>query len=499
MLEELLEFYNNPEEIPETKKISKIETKIKPKPKTSSLKKDLRRISISKQVSIMDKIQQRKEKEEAKKVKLLKFVNKKKKINLRKFLNRMRNCQQKRKYDLELQKYEQLKKDTSSFRDKPKINKIQLKLFENLPKEPLYRRTEEVLDERKKRIENLSLYFILPKEIQKQKEVMRNRYKKKYYSAENTKNDLDDYEKIIMTSPIKGNNLRNKKKKKKGKIKKQKSDEFYNKQEIWLQKAKKKYLERLNKKQNDNQNYTLSDVTFHPYINKVSLDILEMRNRVNSNNDNIYKYNITNNKSQDLNSNKGRTIYDKLYQDSFKKYNNIQYYFKSVNYYDAYNENYNYNIYQIKKRNRFKSFSTKFLNAEKNKKISKKFASFQQRNLNDLDIFKRNKLKMNKTLDEINKSRKIKNISKPSRNFKYLNQNISNYDGSYRDINKRKKENDEYKLRKKLMNLKTFNNNSIDQTYHLNVRENGAWEMDSINYIIDKRANTRYVVNSIIN
>ena len=258
-------------------------------------------------------------------------------------------------------------------------------------------------------------------------------------------------------------------------------------------------MERLNKKQNDNQNYTLSDATFHPYINKVSLDILEMRNRVNSNNDNIYKYNITNNKSQDLNSNKGRTIYDKLYQDSFKKYNNIQDYFKSVNYYDAYNENYNYNIYQIKKRNRFKSFSTKFLNAEKNKKISKKFASFQQRNLNDLDIFKRNKIKMNKTLDEINKSRKIKNISKPSRNFKYLNQNISNYDWSYRDINKRKKENDEYKLRKKLMNLKTFNNNSIDTTYHLNVRENGAWEMESINYIIDKRANTRYVVNSIIN
>ena len=49
------------------------------------------------------------------------------------------------------------------------------------------------------------------------------------------------------------------------------------------------------------------------------------------------------------------------------------------------------------------------------------------------------------------------------------------------------------------MNLKTFNNNSIDTTYHLNVRENGAWEMESINYIIDKRANTRYVVNSIIN
>ena len=63
---------------------------------------------------------------------------------------------------------------------KRKLNKISLKIFENLPKEPLYKRTEEVLDEKKKRIENLSVYFILPKEIQQQREVMRNRYKKKY-------------------------------------------------------------------------------------------------------------------------------------------------------------------------------------------------------------------------------------------------------------------------------------------------------------------------------
>ena len=123
----------------------------------------------------------------------MKFVNKNKnkKINLGKFLNRMHDYEQKRKYDLDLKKFEQLQKDTSSLREKPNINKISLKIFENLPKEPLYKRTEEVLDEKKKRIENLSVYFILPKEIQQQREVMRNRYKKKYYSTENTKNDFD--------------------------------------------------------------------------------------------------------------------------------------------------------------------------------------------------------------------------------------------------------------------------------------------------------------------
>ena len=46
------------------------------------------------------------------------------------------------------------------------------------------------------------------------------------------------------------------------------------KQELWLKKAKIKYMEKLNQK----QNLTYSDVTFHPHVNQVSLDILEMKN-----------------------------------------------------------------------------------------------------------------------------------------------------------------------------------------------------------------------------
>ena len=41
-----------------------------------------------------------------------------------------------------------------------------------------------VLDEKKKVIESLSIFYTLPKEVQKQKKIMRNRYKIKNYSVE---------------------------------------------------------------------------------------------------------------------------------------------------------------------------------------------------------------------------------------------------------------------------------------------------------------------------
>ena len=115
---------------------------------------------------------------------------------------------------------------------------------------------------------------------------MRNRYKIKNYSVEieNTKNNFDDNQ---------GTYKKNKKEKNK-KMTRQKSDEFYYKQEEWYQnkKAKEQYFEKLYQKQLN----TYSDFTFHPYINQVTLEILDIKNNINTNNDDCYKYNI--NKSQ---------------------------------------------------------------------------------------------------------------------------------------------------------------------------------------------------------
>ena len=74
------------------------------------------------------------------------------------------------------------------------------------------------------------------------------------------------------------------------------------------------------------------------------------------NNEEFYKYNVENNKSQygDGYLNNERAIYDKLYEDNFKKYcnyNNQDYLYNSMNNEDINNYNYHYNLYNWRKIN----------------------------------------------------------------------------------------------------------------------------------------------------
>ena len=190
-------------------------------------------------------------------------LKKNKKMNLHQFLSRMENYEQKRKFNIELNKNEKLKQETSFLRDKPIINTSSLKLYDNLPKEPLYKRTEEIMYEKKKKLENLTIFYTLPKDMQNSKNFKKNRNKKTYYSAENTKNDFDDYDCTIKSSSMENinvKNLRSKKPKNPKKMTKQKSDEFYNRQEEWYKnkKAKEQYFEQLYQIQNS----SFSDIKF---------------------------------------------------------------------------------------------------------------------------------------------------------------------------------------------------------------------------------------------
>ena len=508
MLDELKEFLNIPKIPPKIKIYSTFLKDKKKNYSTKSFKADLRRLSNSKKLSIMDKIIQRRKKEdEAKKREILKNLNKNKKVNLRQFLNRMQNYEQKRKYNLELKKNEQLKQETSFLREKPKINTNSLKLYVNLPKEPLYKRTEEILDERKKVLENLTIFYTLPKEIQNQKNVKRNRYKKPYYSAENTKYDYDDYENTIKSSSIDNFYLRNKKHKKKEKMTKQKSDEFYNKQEAWYKnkKAKEQYCEKLNQK----QNLTYSDITFHPYVNQVTFEILDIKNRINTNNDEFYKYNISNNKSQhgELDLNNGRTIHDRLYEESLKKYYNYQDYFlRSINYDDSYNYNYNYNLYLMRKRNKLRSISTQYLpryNDPENNRFNKNCKYCYQRRINNKIQFKKNNLKVNKSFDDINTIRNINNINDNSNTSINLNK-LKNKNKNYIQVKeeekyKKNEEINNYQWKNSLLSLNPLKGKINDYTYHINVRQKGAWDNNLMNLItLDKNANTRSIINSIL-
>ena len=503
MLDELLDFENVSKIPPKIKQYSTYLKKTKSNSRAESYKSDLKKLSSQKKITILEKINYRKKKEEEEKRKaLFNNLQKNKKMNLRQFLSRMQNYEQRRKYNLELKKYEKLREETSYLREKPKINNT-LKFNEKIPKEPLYKRTEEVIDERKKMIENLTIFYTLPKEIQKQKNIMRNRYKIKYYSAENTKNDFDDNDNNNTIKSFSIENLLNKKKNQKGnhkKMTKQKSDEFYNKQEEWYKnkKAKEQYYEQLIQKQQN----TYSDITFHPYINQVTLEILDIKNNINTNNEEFYKYNINRSQYDDFDVNKGRTIFDKLYEDSFKKnYNKPDYILNSINYED----NYNYTLYQIKKRDKYKNILPKYLDIykndnNKNNKRMNKTINF------DIKLKKRN-LKENKSYDDINTMNSINNNYNDfnnrinSRNLKsnkpqkpYIN-NINNNEEKY----KRHEEIDNYQWKNTLLSIKSDKRKYNDYTYHINVRQKGAWDSNFLNQIkLDKNANTRSIINDII-
>ena len=250
----------------------------------------------------------------------------------------------------------------------------------------------------------------------------------------------------------------------------QKSDEFYYKQEEWYQnkKAKEQYFEKLYQKQLN----TYSDFTFHPYINQVTLEILDIKNNINTNNDDCYKYNINKSQYDDYDMNKGKTIFDKLYEDRYKVnyYNSPENIMSSI----SFDDNYNYTLYHLKKKNKYKNISPKYLDVYKKKKN------------NNLIMNKNNSFDNNININ-------INNIN-PDEKKKKFNY-IKSKDGKYKE----NKEIDNYQWKNSLLNINYAKGRTNDFTYHLNVRQRGAWDPNFLNQItFDKNANTRSIINDII-
>ena len=349
MLDELLEF----------QEIRKDPPKIKPRPSVTSNPKIQKKtnlldvskeeiieeptnididINVNKKLTLGDKILLRKREEEEKKRKaeMYKDLHKNKKMNLHQFLSRVQNYEQKKKYNLELKKYKQLQKETESIQEKPKLSYNTLKICQTMPKEPLYKRTNEVLEEHENELKNLTIFYTMPREVREKEEMENNkltknnkdkskRLKTKSYSVENTRYTyMNDYDSLATHNNYlnynnSNNYILNKNNSLPKKMSKQQSDEFFDKQEKWLKnkRVRNQYFEKFYQIQSD----TYSNVTFRPYVSQATLEILDIKNRLNTNNDEIYKYHIPNSFSQYNNwiLNKGRTIWDKLYEEASLK------------------------------------------------------------------------------------------------------------------------------------------------------------------------------------
>jgi len=271
-------------------------------------------------------LRKRLEEENKRKAELCKELHKNKKINLNQFLSKIKFYEQNQKYNLELKKYKQLLKETELNQDKPKLSYNTLKICKAMPKHPpLYKRNNQVIEKNKKEINKLNLLNIITKEERKidnlEKDELKDsnkwlnnsdkEIKKKCYSTEvSRKNDNNGHDDNFQ---IYKNKMPRNKLQKKNIM--QKSVDFFNKQENWLKNKKDRNLN-----QNQNKNSTYSKSAFHPYINRATLEILDIKNSLNINNDEIYKYNIAigNNPYNILKLNKGKTIWDKLYQEGRK-------------------------------------------------------------------------------------------------------------------------------------------------------------------------------------
>ena len=310
---------------------------------------------------------------------------------------------------------------------------------------------------------------------------------KKSYSVEVTRNN-DDYESLQM---IENKNANDPPKK----MTKQKSDEFFYKQEKWLKnkRARNQYFEKFYQIQND----TYSNVTFHPYVSQATLEILDIKNRLNNDNDEFYKYHIPNSYSQynNLELNKGRTIWDKLYEEAGQKNNCCEEHslkeFKPLT---------------KKSSNRFRNISSKYFDLYSNPdKVNRK-----KRNNNINNSFDKNNKKMIKmktvnksfdnkyNMDDLNNMNTTAHFGKKKENKRrsfYECDDINEY-----NYYKMKEEKEKFHWRNSLLKIKPPANAEInDYTYHLNVMQTSAWNDNFVNKVtFDGNAKARSVINLMI-
>ena len=522
MLDELFDFEGVSKEIPKItiKKASyKQSTKNKLKYDILSISKDeaiQNNKSSNSPQTLGEKIlkRQKNEEEKMKKAEIYKELHQNKKINLHHFLSRVQNFEQKRKYNLELKKYKQLQRETESMQEKPKLSSKTLKICQTMPKKPLYKRTNEVMEEHKKEIKNLTSFYTLPREIIEKTLIDKNnthnnkitsnsniskKLKAKYYSVGNTRssnynyynNSLQTYENSDTT-----NKINNSKKK----MTKQLSDEFFEKQEKWLKnkRLRNQYFEKYTQIQND----TYSDITFKPYISQATLEILDIKNRINTYNDEFYKYNIPNSYSRYNNFiiNKGRTIWDKLYEEAFQK----KICLGELNIWENINNN------KMRKKKKFRNVSSKifdkYLKKDKDgmkkkklinksfdnkKNISKKTKQKIINNSFDNKLIQGNIMNTNKNMNS-----SVGNLRKKEE-YKRKSFLMFNDEEEY-NFYKMKKEKEKFHWRNSLLNIKPIFSEPNDSTYHLNIMQVGAWNDNYLNRItLNENSKCKSVINLV--
>ena len=263
--------------------------------------------------SLAEKILKRQQDEqEEKRREILKQLNKKKYINLNKFLTRAAGFEQKKNFDLEQKRFKKLEEESKYFKEKPLLSHRTIEMCKLLKNKPIYERTNEIIEKRKKNI---------------------NELKKKVYNSNDklrTINDTNKNRRIKANNSMDNLNEARKKRKRKeyiiNEITKNKKmnyremEDYYNRQRDWKMRLEEKN-KMLGKSIRGITESCMEDY-FHPHISQGSIEIINAKNEVNELN-RIYQgtefnnYFYVDNETYTNNFNYDKSVYDRLYEDNF--------------------------------------------------------------------------------------------------------------------------------------------------------------------------------------
>ena len=343
MIEELINFYKD---TPLKNSLS-----IEEKKKLEDL-----RIKENEKMSLAEKIRQQRllEEKQKQKEKYIKELHKTKKVDVEKFLTRNKIREEKRLYNIEKERNELKQKEQNLLQEVPTISKNSMIISLTDRKKPLYLRTQYILEEKEKKLNELRDKYKL--KSKKKKSVDEKRLKTQSYYVERF------FEKEIQW-----------------KKRKEKDNIFKN------------YLLEINNKD-------LKECRFHPQLSEGSLEIIDTIN---------YNNNINGKKGNE-------SIYEKLYNEkdikkkqldslikknlpSFKPYVNKNPKYKKIAAKFLNKGTYSYNI---KMQDNKENLMKKKLEEDKNKKKKKKSKSVDRRAKNNtIDIMQIGKIKKSESVD----------------------------------------------------------------------------------------------------
>ena len=343
MIEELINFYKD---TPLKNSLS-----IEEKKKLEDL-----RIKENEKMSLAEKIRQQRllEEKQKQKEKYIKELHKTKKVDVEKFLTRNKIREEKRLYNIEKERNELKQKEQNLLQEVPTISKNSMIISLTDRKKPLYLRTQYILEEKEKKLNELRDKYKL--KSKKKKSVDEKRLKTQSYYVERF------FEKEIQW-----------------KKRKEKDNIFKN------------YLLEINNKD-------LKECRFHPQLSEGSLEIIDTIN---------YNNNINGKKGNE-------SIYEKLYNEkdikkkqldslikknlpSFKPYVNKNPKYKKIAAKFLNKGTYSYNI---KMQDNKENIMKKKLEEENKKKKKKKSKSVDRRAKNNtIDIMQIGKIKKSESVD----------------------------------------------------------------------------------------------------